>query len=52
MRIIAWIKKLNLKFLLGLGLFCILVAVANNLRVPEDKSVEWIGGQKVLEKPE
>ncbi|MDR1811269.1 MAG: hypothetical protein LBQ87_00395 [Candidatus Fibromonas sp.] len=49
---IAWVKELNIRFLLGLGLFCVFAAVANNLRAPEDKSVEWIGGQEVLEKPE
>jgi len=43
--------KLNIKFLIGLGLFCILAAIVNNLRAPEGKSVEWIGGQEVLEKP-
>jgi len=46
-----FLKSLNLKFLIGLGLFCILAAIVNNLRAPEDKSVEWIGGQTVLEKP-
>jgi hypothetical protein len=45
-------KTLNIKFIIGLGLFCVLAAVVNNLRAPEDKSVEWIGGQEVLEKPE
>jgi len=52
MPFILSIKKLNFKFLIGLGLFCILAAAANNLRAPEGKSVEWIGGQEVLEKPE
>jgi hypothetical protein len=47
-----FLKNLNIKFLVGLGLFCILAAIVNNLRAPEDKSVEWIGGQEVLEKPE
>jgi hypothetical protein len=42
---------MKIKFLLGLALFCVLAAVVNNLRSPENKSVEWIGGQKVLEKP-
>jgi len=51
-RLIAWIKSLNLWFLVGLSLFCLLAAIVNNLRAPEGKSVEWIGGQKVLEKPE
>jgi hypothetical protein len=45
------LKKLNIKFIIGLWLFCILAAIANNLRAPEGKSVEWIGGQEVLEKP-
>jgi len=45
-------KNLNFKFLVGLGLFCILAAVVNNLRAPEAKSVEWIGGQEVREKPQ
>ncbi|MCL2208213.1 MAG: hypothetical protein FWB90_09030 [Fibromonadales bacterium] len=43
-------KNLNFKFLIGLGLFCILAAIANNLRAPEGKSVEWIGGQEIREK--
>jgi len=46
-----FIKGLNIKFIIGLGFFCILAAIVNNLRVPQDKSVEWIGGQEVLEKP-
>jgi len=46
-----FLKNLNIKFLIGLGLFCLLAAIVNNLRAPEDKSVEWIGGQEVLEKP-
>jgi len=44
-------KKLNIKFLIGLGLFCLIAAVVNNLRAPEGKSVEWFGVQEVLEKP-
>jgi hypothetical protein len=47
-----FIKNLSFKFIIGLGLFCILAAVANNLRAPEGKSVEWVGGQEILEKPE
>jgi len=49
---IIWIKRLNFKFLIGFSLFCIAAGVVNNLRSPENKSVEWIGGQEVLEKPE
>jgi len=46
-----FIRSLNFKFIIGLGIFCILAAIVNNLRAPEGKSVEWIGGQAVLEKP-
>ncbi|MDR3000822.1 MAG: hypothetical protein LBU89_06110 [Fibromonadaceae bacterium] len=46
------VKKLNFKFLLGLGAFCILAAIVNNIRAPEEKSVEWIGGQEILKGPE
>lgn len=42
----------NLKFLIGLTLFCLLGAIINNIRVSEEKSVEWIGSQEILEKPE
>jgi len=45
-------RTINIKFLIGLGLFCILAGIVNNLRAPEGKAVEWIGGQEVLEKPE
>jgi hypothetical protein len=44
-------KSLNLKFIAGFGLLCVLAALFNNLLVPKDKSVEWIGGQEVLQKP-
>ena len=47
----SFIKSLSFKFIIGLGLFCILAAIANNMRAPEDKAVEWIGGQEILEKP-
>jgi hypothetical protein len=47
-----FIKSISFKFIIGLGLFCILAAIANNMRAPEGKSVEWIGGQEILEKPE
>jgi hypothetical protein len=42
----------NFKFLIALGLFCIIAAVVNNLRVPEGKSVKWIGGQEILKREE
>jgi len=48
---IIWIKKLNFKFIVVFSLFCIVAGIVNNLRASEGKSVEWIGGQEVLEKP-
>jgi hypothetical protein len=52
----GWVRsllsELNLKFIIGLSLFCILAAVVNNLRAPEGKAVKWIGGQEILERPE
>jgi hypothetical protein len=50
--IVEYVKRLNFKFLIGLGLFCIFAAIVNNHSTPDNKSVEWLGGQKVLEKPE
>jgi hypothetical protein len=47
---VEYLKKLNLKFLIALGLFCIAAAVVNNIRAPEGKSVEWIGGQEILKR--
>ncbi|MBO5422484.1 MAG: hypothetical protein J6A06_01655 [Fibrobacteraceae bacterium] len=50
--LLKFLKELNWKFLLGLGIFCLLCAIANNLRVSDEKSVDWIGSQEILEKPE
>ncbi|HOG68776.1 MAG TPA: hypothetical protein PLT31_01000 [Fibrobacteraceae bacterium] len=47
-----YIRTLNWKMLLILGVFCIVLAVLNNIFVDESKSVEWIGSQPVLEVPE
>ena len=44
-------KKLNWVVLIGIALFCIILAIVNNIRVGEGKSVEWIGSQDVMEKP-
>ena len=44
-------KKLNWFVLIGIALFCIVLAIVNNIRVGEGKSVEWIGSQDVMEKP-
>lgn len=46
-----YLKSLNWIVLLGLAAFCIILAIINNIRVSDDKSVEWIGSQDVLEKP-
>jgi hypothetical protein len=47
----AYAKKLNWFVLIGIALFCIVLAIVNNIRVDEGKSVEWIGTQDVMEKP-
>lgn len=46
-----YLKSLNWIVLLGLAAFCIILAIINNIRVSDDKSVEWIGSQDVMEKP-
>lgn len=48
----AYLKSLNWKFLLILGFACFLLAIVNNLRVDSADSVEWIGSQPIMEKPE
>lgn len=48
---LAYVKSLNWIVLLGIAAFCIALAIVNNLRVDEAKSVEWIGSQDVLAKP-
>lgn len=50
--LIYYIRGLRWKFLIGLALLALVAAIVNNIRVPSDKSVTWIGGQKILEKPE
>ncbi len=49
--VIEYLKSLNWVVLLGIALFCIILAIVNNIRVGEGKSVEWIGTQDVMEKP-
>lgn len=48
---LAYVKSLNWIVLLGIAAFCIALAIVNNLRVDEAKSVDWIGSQDVLAKP-
>lgn len=47
----AYLQTLNWPVLLGIALFCIILAIINNVRVSDDKSVDWIGTQDVMEKP-
>lgn len=51
-KLLAYIKSFQWKFLFLFAAFCIAIAVINNLRVSDDKSVEWFGTQEVLAKPE
>jgi len=48
---IQYAKSLNWIVLLGIAAFCIALAIINNIRVDDSKSVEWIGSQEILEKP-
>ena len=48
----GYLKSLNWIVLLGLAAFCIALAIINNIRVEDSKSVEWIGSQEILEKPD
>lgn len=48
---VAYLKTLNWIVLLGIAAFCIILAIVNNIRVNDDKSVDWIGTQDVMEKP-
>lgn len=48
---IAYLKSINWIVLLGIAAFCIILAIVNNIRVSDEKSVDWIGSQDVMEKP-
>ena len=48
---VSYAKKLNWYVLLGIAAFAIILAIVNNIRVSDDKSVECIGTQDVMEKP-
>lgn len=48
---IAYLKSINWIVLLGIATFCIILAIVNNIRVSDEKSVDWIGTQDVMEKP-
>ncbi|SOD14554.1 hypothetical protein SAMN06298224_1891 [Fibrobacter sp. UWB16] len=49
--ILVYLKSLNWIVLLGIAAFSIALAIINNIRVDDAKSVDWIGTQDVLEKP-
>lgn len=48
---LIYLKSLNWIVLLGIAVFCIVLAIINNIRVDDAKSVDWIGSQEILEKP-
>jgi len=48
---LVYLKSLNWIVLLGVAAFSIALAIINNIRVDDAKSVDWIGTQDVLEKP-
>ena len=48
----GYMKSLNWIVLLGIAAFCIALAVINNIRVEDSKSVDWIGSQEILAKPD
>ena len=48
----GYLKSLNWIVLLGLAAFCIALAIINNIRVEDSKSVDWIGSQEILAKPD
>lgn len=50
--LIYYVRGLRWKFLIGVAFLSLVAAIANNMRVPSEKSVSWIGGQQILEKPE
>ena len=47
----AYLISLNWIVLLGIAAFSIALAIINNIRVDDAKSVDWIGSQEILEKP-
>lgn len=49
---VDYLKSINWIVLLGIAAFCIALAIINNIRVEDENSVEWIGSQEILAKPE
>ena len=48
---LVYLKSFNWIVLLGIAALCIVLAIINNIRVEDSKSVDWIGSQEILEKP-
>ena len=48
----GYLKSLNWIVLLGIAAFSIALAIVNNIRVDDAKSVDWIGSQEILAKPD
>ena len=48
----GYLKSLNWIVLLGIAAFCIALAIVNNIRVEDSKSVDRIGSQEILAKPD
>jgi len=44
--------KSEIRFYTLVLFISIVLAVLNNIRVSDDKSVSWFGGQTILEKPD
>ena len=49
--VLVYLKSLNWIVLLGIAAFSIALAIINNIRVDDAKSVDWIGSQEILENP-
>ena len=49
--VLVYLKSLNWIVLLGIAAFSIALAIINNIRVDDAKSVDWIGSPEILEKP-
>ena len=42
---------MNWKYLIVFASLTIILAVVNNIRQPDAKAVDWIGGQEILQEP-
>ena len=45
------ITKKDIIVLFGTLTLALCMAIANNLRLPKDEQLEWLGSPKILEKP-